>query len=146
MTLMRWEPLMNDGLWMDRLFDNLLPARRRPDEEEPAAIWWPRTDIVEEKGGYLIEVDLPGLRKEDIKVSIQDNHLEVTGQRNLERKEEQEGYKRLERAYGLFRRSFHLPKGTDPSKIESAYENGVLAVRVPKSEAATARQIEVKVR
>lgn len=146
MTLIRWEPRMSDGLWMDRFFDNFLAPRRRAEDDGGEALWWPRTDIVEEKDAYRIDVDLPGLRKDGIKITVQDNHLEIAGERNFERKEEQDGYRRLERSYGSFRRSFRLPKATEAGAIESTYENGVLSVRIPKAKEALPRQIEVKVR
>jgi HSP20 family protein len=146
MTLMRWEPMVSDGLWIDRVFDNLLPARWRGEVGGLETVWWPRMDIVEEKDSYRMDLDLPGLRKDDIKLAVQNDHLEITGDRKYERREDENGYERLERSYGSFRRSFRLPEGVDSAKIESTYENGVLTVRIPKPKEAVPRQIEIKVR
>jgi HSP20 family protein len=146
MKLMRWEPMEADGLWMDRIFDNLLPLRWGTQGGAAEGAWWPRTDIVEEKDAYRIDLDLPGLRKDNIKLTVQDDHLEISGERNFVRREDQQGYERLERSYGSFRRSFRLPEGIEAGGIESTYENGVLTVRIPKPKEAVPRQIEIKVR
>jgi HSP20 family protein len=106
----------------------------------------PRTDVIEEKDAFRIEVDLPGVRKDSIRITVQDSWLEIVGERKSEKAESTGGYQRLERAQGSFQRAFRLPKGTDAGKIESTFENGVLTVRVPKAEEAIPRQIEVKVR
>jgi HSP20 family protein len=145
MNLVRWEP-SRDNLWMDRVFEGLLPSRFWWAGAEQESSWMPRTDVIEEKDAFRIEVDLPGVRKDSIRISVQDNRLEVVGERKSETAGSAEGYQRLERAQGSFRRAFRLPKGTDAGKIESIFENGVLTVRVPKAEEAIPRQIEVKVR
>ncbi len=145
MTLVRWNPLARNGLWMDRIFDSFFQTPRSTEPDAPD-FWMPRADVLEEKDAYRIEMDLPGVKKDDIRITVQENSLEIKGERNLSRDQEAEGRRRSERFYGAFERVFYLPKGTDASKIESAYENGVLAIRVPKAEEAIPRQIEVKVR
>ncbi|MFH1680486.1 MAG: Hsp20/alpha crystallin family protein [Candidatus Eisenbacteria bacterium] len=144
MTLVRWNPVARDALWMDRIFDGLLHTGRAADQGWGGS-WAPRADVAEEKDSYRIEMDLPGMRKEDVRITVQENSLEIKGERNVGKDEDSEGYRRTERVFGSFERVFRLPKGTDASKIESTYENGVLTIRVPKAEEALPRRIEVKI-
>ena len=94
----------------------------------------PLADIIDEGDKYVIEVELPGLNKEDIEVYAYDNVLEIIAKRKIERKEEKEGIVRLERAYSGFRRVFTLPTDADIDKIKAKYENGLLIIEIPKRE------------
>jgi len=147
MTLVRWKPSNAcDRYGLDKFFEGFFPAAGRADSGEVETTWSPRTDIAEKKDGFWLEIDLPGLEKDDIQITVQENRLEITGERNRKEETEEDGYRRYERSHGSFRRVFRLPRGTDSAKIESTYNNGVLQVRIPKSEEALPRQIEVKVR
>jgi len=92
----------------------------------------PLADIVDEGDKYVIEVELPGLRKEDIEIYTYDHTIEVVARRKIERREEREGFLRLERAYAGFRRVFTLPIDADIENIKAKYENGLLRIEVPK--------------
>ena len=144
MRLLQCDPRMrttNLFDWMDDFFGGSGTAPRSDD-----AAWAPRTDVREAENEYDLSIDLPGVEKGDIKITVQDGLLEIAGERNLETQEGDEGYNRLERFHGSFRRTFRLPKEVRVDQIESTYEKGVLRIRIPKAEEALPKQIEVKVK
>ena len=106
--------------------------------------WTPAVDITEDKDKYVVRAELPGMRKEDISVSLDGNTLTISGERKQEEeKKERESY-RSERFFGRFQRSVTLPAQVQANKIEANYKDGVLTVTLPKSEEAKRKQIEVK--
>ncbi len=112
------------------------------DEREFA----PLTDVAETDEAYTVSIDLPGLKKEDIKIEVTDNVLNVSGERKNESQFSDGQIHRLERSYGSFKRSFALPKAVSADDIEAHYENGVLNVKLPKSKIAQSRKIEIQSR
>ena len=108
------------------------------------APWTPSVDIHETEDAFTIEVDLPGVDKKDIELSTVDNVLTIKGERKETRDESGAGYRRSERRYGTFERSFAVPGGFSSAKIAAAHENGVLRVTLPKREEDKPKQIEVK--
>ena len=104
----------------------------------------PAVDIVENEKAYLVKAELPGLAPENIDVQVENDVLTVRGERKYESEEDRGGYRRVERSYGSFARSFVLPKGTPIDAIEAKVENGLLTVTIPKAAVATARKVEVK--
>ncbi|ACM93215.1 heat shock protein Hsp20 [Nautilia profundicola AmH] len=98
---------------------------------------------VDEKGYYL-EIDLPGVKKEDIEISVNDGILTISGERKLQRKEEKENYTRIESFFGRFERSFKLPADADADNIEAKYENGVLVLYIPRRKKPEGKKIEIK--
>jgi len=94
--------------------------------------------------GYHLEIDLPGVKKEDIEISVNDGVLTISGERKLEKKEEKENYTRIESFFGRFERSFKLPIDADVDNIEAKFENGVLKIFIPKKQKATGKKIEIK--
>lgn len=134
---------------MDRFFDTFFsepfPALLRPtreilEEEE----FIPACDIDETDTHYVVNFDLPGLKKDEINIEVRDNQLIVSGERKRERKEEARGRWGQERYYGSFTRSFTLPSSVDPNKVEANYENGVLQIALPKTEVTKGKQIPIK--
>jgi HSP20 family protein len=126
------------GFWdmqseMNRLFDEMfggmgrLPARQRVAQ---VTEWAPAIDVVTKNGDLVIRAELPGVKQEDVDITLQNNVLTISGERKAEQEEERGGYYVRERRYGSFRRSLSLPEGTDESKIHARYENGVLEVTV----------------
>lgn len=109
------------------------------------AEWSPLVDITEDEKEYLIKAELPEVKREDVKLTVQDNVLAISGERRYEKEEKNKKYHRVERAYGNFLRSFTLPEDADGSKVSAEYKDGVLKVHLPKSEKATPKSIEVKV-
>jgi HSP20 family protein len=108
--------------------------------------WAPRADIHETDREVLIDLELPGIKKEDIKIEVKSNFLTVSGERKQERKTDTPEGSRLERHYGEFERSFTLPDTVSEDKITAAYSNGVLTITLPKSEKAIPREVEVEVK
>jgi HSP20 family protein len=122
----------------DRFFD------RGGSDQATSAVWSPRTDLMETDESYRIRLDLPGMKKDDINITLQNNTLTVRGERTSERTDDREEYVRVERAFGTFHRTFTLPDAVDAERIEAAYDDGVLTVTVPKTEESTRRQIEIQ--
>ncbi len=118
----------------------------RPEGEVPAEVEWiPAIDIKEEQDRYVVQADLPGVKPDDIEVTLENGVLTIKGQRVTEAKEEKENYRRVERIYGSFFRRFVLPETVDEEKIEAKYENGVLTLVIPKKAEEQPKKIEVKV-
>ena len=127
---------------VDSLFDQFF--NRSGSDEGTAAVWSPRTDLVEKDDAFHLRLDVPGMSKDDIRINLQNGALTVSGERSSEKTEEGEEYVRVERAFGNFHRTFRLPDAVDPDRIEATYEDGVLLINVPKTEENTRRQIEIQ--
>jgi len=143
-----WNPFREMEDLQDRLLRtlNATPARRGTEDKSiTVAAWSPLVDIVEDEKEYLIKAELPELRKEEVKVTVENGTLNLSGERKLEKEEKGKRYHRVERAYGSFVRSFTLPDDADPGQVSAEFKDGVLKVHVVKSEAAKPKQIEVKV-
>jgi HSP20 family protein len=117
----------------------------RAANRNAVAEWAPVVDIIEDEKAYVIKAELPEMKKEDVHVQLENGVLTISGERKVEREEKTRKYHRIERAYGVFTRSFELPENIDANKISASYKEGVLTVAVAKSEQALPRQIEVKV-
>jgi HSP20 family protein len=117
----------------------------RPEEETATAVWAPSVDIKEEANRYVVQVDLPGVKPEDIEVTLQNGVLTIKGERQTEAKEEKENYRRIERFYGSFFRRFTLPETVEEEKIEANYDKGVLTISIPKKQEVQPKKISVKV-
>jgi HSP20 family protein len=102
-------------------------------------------DIVEDDKQYLIKAELPEVTKDDVKVTVQEDVLTITGERTLEKEEKGKKYHRVERAYGRFGRSFTLPEDADGNGVVAEFRDGVLRVHLPKSEKARPKTIEVQI-
>ncbi len=101
-------------------------------------------DIFENKDQVVIEAELPGMKPEDVNISIENNVLTIQGERKFEKKEESDNYHRIERRYGSFTRSFTLPPTVNPDDIKAEFDNGLLRVTIAKREEAKPRRIEIK--
>jgi HSP20 family protein len=130
---------------LSRLFGRPLPHKEGGKEEMTVAEWSPLVDISEDDKEYLVKAELPDVKKEDIKLSIHENVLSISGERKYEKEEKGKKYHRVERAYGSFLRSFTLPEDADASKISAECKDGILKVHLPKSEKAKPKSIEVKI-
>jgi HSP20 family protein len=106
---------------------------------------WPKADIYEDQEGLRLSFEIPGMDPKDVRVSLTENTLTVSGQRKLENEDKRTNYRRIERSYGSFERSFSLPTNLDGEKIQAKYQSGVLQIHIPKSEKAKPRNISVKV-
>ena len=131
--------------FQNRILNAFAPAGGDRGDTSPVSAWAPLVDITEDDDAYHISAELPQVKKEDVKVTLESGVLTITGERRFEKEENKRKYHRVERAYGYFSRSFSLPGDGDPSKVEAEFKDGMLNVRVAKSEEARPRQIEVKV-
>ncbi|MCC7443133.1 MAG: Hsp20/alpha crystallin family protein [Bdellovibrionales bacterium] len=123
----------------DRFFNDVAAA----PAAESTAVFAPRSDIEETEKEYLLTADLPGVKKEDLKVEFNRGELLIWGERRLERDERRENWRHVERFSGKFHRSFQVPETVDADAIEAKFEDGVLHVKLPKSEVARPRSIRV---
>ncbi len=105
----------------------------------------PSVDITEDEKEYLVKADLPEVKKEDVKITVENGVLTITGERKFEKEEKDKKYHRVERSHGNFLRSFTLPDGADASKVNAEFKDGVLKVHLPKSDKAKPKAVEVKV-
>ena len=147
MALVRWEPvreltsLQNE---MNRLFNTFFdtPATGQGNGNSLRR-WIPPMDLVETEDHFVLKADLPGLTEADVNVEVEDNVLTLSGERNAEHEDKREGYVRVERAFGSFRRSLTLPEGIDPEAVQASFDKGVLEVRIPKPEERKPRKITI---
>jgi HSP20 family protein len=109
------------------------------------AQWSPVVDIMEDEKEYLIKAELPDMKKEDVRLTVENEVLAISGERTFEKEEKGKKYHRTERAYGRFVRSFSLPEDADGSRVSADYKDGMLHVHLPKSQKAKSKAIEVKV-
>jgi len=105
----------------------------------------PSTDLAETETHYVLKADLPGVAEGDVSIELDDNLLTVSGERKVEQEEKREGFHRVERSFGRFRRSLKLPDGVDADAIAATFDKGVLEIRIPKPEARKPRRVEIKV-
>jgi HSP20 family protein len=149
MTLTRWNPFRDMEVVFDRFNPSCsrLPATRSEGSNEIMTIadWAPTVDISETDTEFLIKVELPEVRKEDVKVSIHEGVLTIQGERKMEREESKQKYHRVERAYGRFARSFVLPENVGEENISASHKDGMLNLRLGKIEEAKPKSIEIKV-
>jgi HSP20 family protein len=142
-TLTRYTPRTSQAI--DQMFNRAieeffggLPA----SSQEPRP-WQPMVDIVETEQAYLLHFELPGLTREDIEMTLENNVLRLSGERKFDQEAQKQTYHRLERAYGAFSRTFTLPTQVAADRVEAAFKDGVLTVTVPKAEQARARKINI---
>ncbi len=127
---------------MNRIFHSNFPAQFT-HEDMASGGWSPSVDIFESEGEIVFEAELPGMKREDFEVSIENNVITLKGERRFEKKDEADNYHRVERAYGAFTRSFSLPRSVSADNTTADFRNGVLRVSLPKKEEAKARKIEI---
>src|SRR5712692_8357914 len=150
MTLLtRWEPFrefsMQDRMnRMNRLFRESY-SPEVPEEALTTTNFAPPVDIYEDEHTITLKLDVPGIEEKDIDVRIQDNTLTVHGERKIEKEEKEENYRRVERQYGTFTRSFTLPSSVDPGQVSAHYDKGVLKISLAKKAEAKPKQIKVNV-
>lgn len=149
MSIVQWDPfreLEEMSNRLNRLFGRSLPARAGDDKNAMTMIdWAPSVDIAETPEEYQIKAELPEVKKEDVKVSVDNGVLRIEGERKQEKEEKGKKWHRVERSYGSFMRTFTVPDNADSAKIAAEFKNGVLSVHLPKSASAKPKSVEVKV-
>jgi len=145
MNMIHYEPyrLLNRAGDFNRLFADLLPGY---EQEESAADydWTPAVDLKEEDNRYLIHADVPGVKAENIDVSLEDGVLTIKGNRNYENQGTKDGYTRVERVHGDFYRRFNLPDTADMDKVSAQCKDGVLEIAIEKQHKVSAKKITVQ--
>jgi HSP20 family protein len=132
---------------INKLFEEDLMGQMGQDKESQLAGrgWNPVTDIYETKDDYVFKVELPGISKEDIKVELTGDNLTIKGDRKEEKEIKKDDYHRTERFYGSFVRSFRLPKNADTQNMKAAMKEGVLELKIPKSEESKSKAISINI-
>ena len=150
MALVRWEPvreLTSLQSEMNRLFNTFFdtPSSSRGGNGGALRRWLPPMDLVETDDHFILRADLPGLSEEDVTIELEDSVLTVAGERKAEHEDKKEGFYRMERSFGQFRRSLTLPEGVDADGITASFDKGVLEVRIPKPEERKPRRVAIQV-
>ena len=147
MELVRWEPFNGVDKFHSRMSEFFEDVFGRPQRASSVqnGVWYPRVDISESKDSYLIRAEVPGMKKEDFSLEVKDNTLTLSGEKKFEQPAESVEYRRVERVAGKFVRSFTLPELVKHDAIKATYQDGVLEIQVPKTEAAKPKQIEITV-
>jgi HSP20 family protein len=148
MALIRWEPARELGTLqneMNRLFSTFFDAPATGHNGGGTRAWIPAMDLVETDDHFVLRADLPGMSESDVHIELEDNILTVSGERKAEHEERKEGYYRVERSSGTFRRTLTLPEGVDAEAIKASFDRGVLEVRIPKPEQRKPHKVEISV-
>jgi len=135
--------LQND---VNRIFDEFFRGDVLADNSFFTRDWSPAVDILEKGDSYVLNAELPGMSKDDVKITIEENVLTIKGEKKNEEEKKDENVHRLERSYGLFERSFTLPGTIKVSDIDAQFNNGILTLTLPKAEEAKPKKIEVRVK
>jgi HSP20 family protein len=155
MTIERWRPFVSGSRWepfqglgeiqqeMNRLFDNFFgrPARATMAER----IWMPLVDMWETKDDLYVTFEVPGVREQDVGVSITGDVLAVKGERKWDKDLKDESYHRLERVYGKFERAIPLPVPVQGDRVKATYREGVLEIKLPKAEEVKPKEIKIDI-
>lgn len=153
-ALTRWEPKMRWNPFkeleelekrLSHFFGHVPASFGEKKEAITVTEWAPLVDISEDDKEYVIKAEIPEMKREDIKLHVNDDVLTITGERKYEKEDKNKKYHRVERSYGSFMRSFSIPANADGAKVAAEYKDGVLKIHLPKSEKATPKAIEVKV-
>lgn len=131
---------------MDRLFEDFFTPWRRRSLLPTEAVWTPELDVYEDENEVVVTADVPGLKPEEIDISISGNTLTIRGEKKREEEKKGKNYYRLERSHGSFSRSVELPVSVDTKKISATYKNGVLEVTLPKVEEAKPKKVKIEVK
>jgi HSP20 family protein len=150
MSIVRWDPfreLEDMSERLNRVFGRSALARSESSSKDAMTVfdWSPTVDIVETAEEFQIKAELPEVKKEDVKVTVDRGVLRIEGERKQEKEEKGKKFHRVERSYGSFLRSFTLPENVDEGNLQAEFKDGVLNVRLHKSEKAKPKSISVKV-
>lgn len=148
MSILKWDPFRNMATLqgrINRLFEDAFPAVAENSEDLTESAWHPLVDIFETDSSIIVQVDLPGVDKEDVSVEVKENFLIIKGERRSDSMVGDDSYYRRERAWGAFQRSFAMQSVIAPDKIKATFKNGVLSIDVPKPETEQPKQISVDI-
>jgi len=145
-----WNPLREIDEPQNRLYRFFLggfPNRMGSGEIHSLTVadWSPEVDVSEDDHGYLLKADLPEMKKDDVRVTVEDGILSVSGERKCQKEDEKKKFHRIERSFGTFRRNFTLPEDADSTKVTAEFRDGVLKVHLPTTPIAKSKATQVKV-
>ena len=146
-VLTRWEPFREFATLQDRmnrLFRESFNDAGR-DESLTTSTFAPAVDVYEDEHKVTLKIEVPGIDEKDINVNVENNTLTVHGERKIEKEEKEENYRRVERQYGSFTRTFTLPQTVDTENVSATYDKGVLKITLPKKAEAKPKQIKVNI-
>lgn len=161
MALIRWKPTRDIASWtpmadlstdlfsmqdeINRVFDRFFSRGGTENNDLKVNSWYPSVDVSEKDDAFVMKAELPGVSKEDVKITLKENILTIHGEKKREKEENDKNYFRTERVYGSFQRTFTLPSSVRAEKIEAHFNDGVLTIEIPKAEEAKPKEIEVRV-
>jgi len=148
MNIVKWDPfreLQDMSQRLNQIFARPFDGLGMGREMLTTAEWSPAVDVSETDAEYVIKAELPEVKKEDVKVTMEDGVLTLQGERKQEKEEKGKRYHRIERSYGSFLRSFELPDNVDTGKAKAEYKDGMLTLTLPKTEKAKTKALEIKV-
>ena len=156
MTLVRWRPtrdlptfptdILSIQRETNRMFNGFFRGSAWDEDTLVPTSWTASVDVAEHDNEYVVKVELPGVSKDDVNITLQDNVLTIRGEKKEEKETKESCYHRVERSYGSFQRSFRLPTTVKSDKVDASYKDGILTISLPKVEEAKPKQIEVKVK
>jgi HSP20 family protein len=146
MQLTKWDPFREFEDMFHRYSKSMSLPRTSDQEMVTAGDWAPRVDIAETDAEFTIKAEIPEVKKEDVKISLENGVMKISGERKQEKEEKNKKFHRVERFYGSFMRSFILPDNVDESKIDASFKDGVLNLKLPKTEKAKPKSIDVKIK
>ena len=145
-AMTRWNPTASFVPYRDpfaRLFEGFLGEAVAPSEDVSNRTWMPAVNIRETDPAFFVEAELPGMTKENIDITLENNILKLSGERRFEKDVSEKNYHRVERAYGNFLRTFSLPSEVDAEGVKASFKDGVLTIEIPKAEQAKPRKIAI---
>ena len=153
MTLVKFNPtrdLLNVEIEFNRMFNTLgsrfgKTHKGEIDEEYDNSVWTPLTDISEDNENFYLKADLPGIKKEDVKISYTDDTISISGERSQEKETKEKKFHRIERSYGKYYRSFNVPTEIKEDKIKAEFKDGHLTITIPKADEVKPKEIDIKV-
>jgi HSP20 family protein len=144
-VLTRWEPFREFATLQDRINRVFRESYSGSQDESLTSTFAPAVDVYEDEHKVSLKIEVPGIDEKDIDVRVENNTLTVHGERKIEKEEKEENYRRVERQYGSFTRTFTLPQTVDTEKVSANYDKGVLKITLPKKAEAKPKQIKVNV-
>lgn len=149
MSLVRWNPLQEFNSiqqQMNRVIDNVFGSSRFHLTDQQLLPWEPVVDIREDEDAFYVYAEIPGVKKEDVKITMNNNLLSIRGEKKQEIEKSESNYHRIERSFGSFERTFTLPLTVKTDRITAAFTDGVLRVDLPKTEEAKPKEIQINIK
>jgi HSP20 family protein len=144
-VLTRWEPFREFSTLQDRMNRLFRESFEGQEQSLTTASFAPAVDVYEDEHNVTLKIEVPGIEEKDIDIRIENNVLTLHGERKIEKEEKEENYRRVERQYGSFTRTFTLPNTVDTENVQANYDKGVLKIGLPKKAEAKPKQIKVNV-